>query len=342
MQKGERVFRLFVPTHQDTPKPVHPAMRAFDHPAPCFEPRFALEFFGFCTPRKDMRREPKFCQDIAHFLIAVAFVQTHALRVCHRGCRALDHEAVERRPHQFHIMPIGPIHRHPQRHAVALGQQAALDAAVGAVGRIGTSFFPLRGALWSWRHPCSARPSQCLATRQTGPLLLSRGLRKRPLRPMPESDHGPWIWHITRSAAGRPIGSPCGARRKWHQHSDDPARAAVRPQSDADSHALGARVAGQPTGHRKCETRSSCDCLVCVYVSVVVVVMSSCRKYTSYSDRLLARLYPFGIRSTVNKHLGLRSTTRIFECLVQQPTFKKCKLLTINGLYYQAFKPRQN
>ena len=51
------------------------------------------------------------------------------------------------------------------------------------------------------------------------------------------------------------------------------------------------------------------------------------------------RLWPFGIRGIVNKRLGFQFGTWVFECRLFHPTFKKCKLLTINGLYCQGFKP---
>ena len=56
----------------------------------------------------------------------------------------------------------------------------------------------------------------------------------------------------------------------------------------------------------------------------------------------LARLYPFRKRSIANKHLGFSFDTRVFECPVKQPTLKKCKLPTFNGLYYQRFRPYRN
>jgi hypothetical protein len=104
---------------------------------------------------------------------------------------------------------------------VALRPQTALDPAFGAVGRIRPGFFPLQAAPWSSRRPCSARPSQCPGARQTVPPPLASVARKRPLRPTPETGHGQWIWHITRSGAGLPTGIPSGGRKTWHRHSGD-------------------------------------------------------------------------------------------------------------------------
>jgi hypothetical protein len=61
-----------------------------------------------------------------------------------------------------------------------------------------------------------------------------------------------------------------------------------------------------------------------------------------YPNTTFARLYPFRKRSIANKHLGFSFDTRVFECPVKQPTLKKCKLPTFNGLYYQRFRPYRN
>jgi hypothetical protein len=109
----------------------------------------------------------KFLQGITDVLIVITFVQAHALWLLTRGLRALDNDAIERSPHQFHVMPVRPLNRQSKRHAVAFGQQAALDPAFGAVGRIGAGFFPRRVAPWSSPRPCSARPNQSPSVRQT-------------------------------------------------------------------------------------------------------------------------------------------------------------------------------
>src|SRR5215471_7868032 len=123
---------LFVPAYQDAPKTVHPRMRPLYHPAACLLARLLLDRLGFLAPRPNMRGEPKLLQDIAHFLIIVAFVEAHALRLRHRWLRALDDHTVERGPHQFHVMPVGAIDHQPNGDAVPLSQQTALDPAFGA------------------------------------------------------------------------------------------------------------------------------------------------------------------------------------------------------------------
>src|SRR5262249_25860624 len=154
--------------------------------------RLLFDRLCFLATRPNMRGEPKLLQDIAHFLIIVAFVEAHALRLRHRWLRALDDHTVERGPHQFHVMPVGAIDHQPNGDAVPLRQQTALDPAFGAVGGVWAGFFPPREALWSSRRPCSASASQCLAARQTGLPLFAKVSRRPPLLPIAETGRAQW------------------------------------------------------------------------------------------------------------------------------------------------------
>src|SRR5712691_3467601 len=276
MQKGEIVFRLFVPAHQDAPKAVHPRVGALDDPAPGFLACLVFDCLSFLATRPSMRGETKLRQDIAHFLIVIAFVEAHALRLLLRGHRALGDHTVDRGPYQFHVMPVGALHRQPNRHAVAFGQQAALDPTFGAVGRIRAGFFPPQAAPWSSRRPCSASASQCPVARQTVPPPLARVSRRRLRRPTPETGRGRWIWHTIRSDSRLPIGSRYGERKTWHRHSGDLVRVDARHQSGGCSPVPGAAVRGQPRAPQRYGTRWSCGCWVyeSVYVSLVVVMYS--------------------------------------------------------------------
>src|SRR5262245_761494 len=220
MQKGQIMLRLFVPAYQDAPKAVHPRMRPLHDPAPRALARLIFDRLCFLTTRPNMCGESKLRHDIAHFLIVVPFIETQALRLRRRWLRALDDEAVERGPHQFHIVPVSTSPHQSNRDTMALSQQTALDPAFGAIGGIGTSS-PPRVAPWSARRPCSASASQCLAARHTGLPPLARGAGTRPPQPTPETGRGRWIWHIIRSAAALPIGSLSAGRKKWHRRSDD-------------------------------------------------------------------------------------------------------------------------
>ena len=174
-------------------------------------------------------------------------------------------------------MPVGALHHQPDGHPVALGQQAALDPAFGAIRSDWAGSSPPQAGPWSSRRPCSARPSQCRAARQTVPHPPARGSRRPPLRPTPETDRARWIWHITRSDSRAPIGSRCEARKKWHRHSGDPGPVGRPPPKRWVVHRTGS--SGARTAHSaSSEMRNpwSCGCWGHVRVFVLVLVMYSC------------------------------------------------------------------
>src|SRR5262245_60944361 len=164
MEKGQIMFRLFVPAHQNTPTAVHPRVDPLHDPPPRSEPCLLRQRLGLLASGTDMGREPELVQQLPYLVILIAVVQAHALCLLRYGLWPFDHEAVERAPHQFHVMPVGPIDRQPNRYAAAFGQQAALDPAFGAVGRIRPGFFPPRGVPWSSPRPCTASPTPCPST----------------------------------------------------------------------------------------------------------------------------------------------------------------------------------
>src|SRR4029453_16311898 len=213
--------RLFIPAYQDTSEAVHPRVGPLHHPPPGLLACFLFDCLCFLATRPNMGGEPKLLQNIAHFLIVIPFVEAHTLRLRLCWLRALDDQAVERGPHQFHVMAIGTLPHQAKGDAVALSQQTAFDPAFGAIGRVGAGFFPLPGVPWSWRRPCLASSSQCPVARQTAPPPFARVLRRPPLRPIAETGHARWTWDITRSGSRLPIGIPSGGRKKWHRHSGD-------------------------------------------------------------------------------------------------------------------------
>ena len=67
-----------IPAHQNAPKTVHPALRAFDNPAPRAFARLLRQFFGFLTTTAHMGGQATFLEEGAHFRIIIAFIQAHA------------------------------------------------------------------------------------------------------------------------------------------------------------------------------------------------------------------------------------------------------------------------
>jgi len=229
-------------------------MRALHHPASGSEAGVAFNCPGFFPTRPDVGRKAKFPQGVLHFLIVVAFVQTHPLRVVLGRTWPLHYQALYGLLNQSHVMPIGPCHGQADRYAVSFGQQAAFDTALGAVGGIGPRFFPLQEELLSSPHPCSASSSLALSGHQTVPPRLS--ITSGRLRPPPilETDHGPWNEDTNRRHLTLPTDSPYARRRKWRRRTADRGLGGVPRQSDACSYAWAARAPTPPTVHRQLET----------------------------------------------------------------------------------------
>lgn len=98
MEKGPIVFRLFVPTDHEAPNAVHPRMGPLDGPAPSPLARLVFERLRCLATRPHRGREPKLRQDLASFLIVIAWVEAPARGVRLRGRRAFGDEAVEGGP----------------------------------------------------------------------------------------------------------------------------------------------------------------------------------------------------------------------------------------------------
>jgi hypothetical protein len=74
-------------------------------------------------------------------------------------------------------MPVGLSNDHPERHAMGLGHQTALDAAFGAIGGMGARFFPPSGAVLSAPSRLSqAQSIPCSSSNWATPACQSFGL----------------------------------------------------------------------------------------------------------------------------------------------------------------------
>src|SRR5215207_6640490 len=147
-------------------------------------------------------------------------------------------------------MPIGACDHQPQRHPVSLGQQAALDAPFGAVGRIGPGFFPPQAALSSSPHPYSTNSSPAPSGHQTAPPQLSTTSGILRLSPILGTDHAPWNGDTNRSSPRPPTDTRYGVRRKSHRHTVDPGSGVSLRQSDAGCGASAAAAQAPPTIRR--------------------------------------------------------------------------------------------
>src|SRR6266545_1591297 len=256
---------LLLPAHQDAPKAVHPTVAAFNNPAAGALTSLTRDLLGFFATCANVGRKAKLRQDRPHLVVVIAFVQTHALRLLCAGFGTRNHDAFDRGTQQFHVVPVGAVNRQPNRDAVALGQQAALDAALGAVGRIGAGLFPPRAALWSLPRPYSASSSQSLSAHRSVRRRLARASQTHQLRPIPESGPGRWTWRTTRSGSGPPTGNPFGTHKRSHRRRRDRAHAVAHRRSGGYLRAPAVAAPVRPRVHRRCGSPWWCGCLGCAH-----------------------------------------------------------------------------
>src|SRR5262249_1649123 len=147
-------------------------------------------------------RETKLLSNFAHFVVVIPFVQAQSLRLSRRrlGAFGVGWNTLQRFPRQLHVVAIGAVHRHADRNAAGLDQQAAFDTLLRAIGRVFACLFPPRGVLSSGTRPCSAKTNQglsglgrplgphptCFETRPRAPIL---GSGRAPSNP------GKTWWH---------------------------------------------------------------------------------------------------------------------------------------------------
>ena len=163
-----------------------------------------LHGLGFFPPGPNVGREANLLQRVAHFRVVVPFVQTHPLRALLRRAGAFDYQAVHGLLDQLHVMPIGARHSQADRDPLGFGQQAAVDAPFGAVGRMGAGFFPRRAALSSSLPPYSTRATRSPSNPHTVPPRLSTTLAIPRRPPILETAHAPWKGDTTRSVSHAP------------------------------------------------------------------------------------------------------------------------------------------
>lgn len=279
-------FWGFFSADEEATKAVHPTVRAFHHPAAGAEARFSFERDCFFTPGADVGGEAKLGHDVTHVLVVIAFVQTPPLGGFGGGFGARHPHAFQGFAGQLQVMSVGTGHRQAHRHAVPLGQQAALDSGLAAIRRMGTGFFPRRAGPWSSPRPSAARPRRSLATRQTARCPLARGPETPPLPPPPGTDRAPLNARLIRSDPGLAMGSPCAARRRWQPRRLDPVDGDARRQNDACSLAPAAAVPTPPIRHLKPENPWSSGCSAGGHAFAWRKVLCSFAYSTRYSDRL--------------------------------------------------------
>ncbi len=252
MEHGDIVLRLLAPPDQNPAKTVHPAMRTLHDPTPRFPTSPPLDLLGLLAAGLDVRREAEVRQDLSDLVLVIPLIQAQALRLLGAGLGALDGDALQGCRGQLHVVAVGPVHGQPDRDAVALDQQAALDALLGTVGGIFPGLFLPRGVPWSCTRPGSATSSRCPSARRIRSALSSTSPGRHLRRPTPGSGQGRWSRGRTWSRPALSTGSRFAGQRRWHPDKLGRGCAAGHRRSDACSRAWARGTQSPARGHRGC------------------------------------------------------------------------------------------
>src|SRR5579871_1364880 len=256
MQQRQIVFGLLAPADENAAEAVHPTVRPLHDPTPRLIPCLPLERLSLLPPCLDVGREAELRDEGADLVVVIAFIHTHPLRRVGAGPGAFGvvGDTLQRGFDQLHVVAVGAVHRYPDRDAVGLDQQAALDAPFGPVGRVFPGLFPPRGVPWSCTRPYSATTSRCLSSRRRPSDPSPTGPGRRPPSPSVGSGRGRWNRGRSGWRRGPSTDSRCGARRGWPPCRRGRGWAVCRRRRDAGSPAAGST--------RRCSPRDRPECSI--------------------------------------------------------------------------------
>src|SRR5215510_5840845 len=226
MQKPQVVTYFFVPAEQHAPEAIHPAMRALHDPPPGFETGLVLQGLSFLAPRSDMGCEPELVQQVSHLVVVIAFVQTHPLGSLCWGLRSFHGSTLDRLACQFDLITVRTVHGQTDRHATAVGEDAALGADRAAVRGVLAHLFPPQGGLGSLPRPSPARPSQSPARHHMPPSPVPLRPQKRLPPPTLGNGDGRHYWNTSSSCSAHSTGTRYAAQKRWHPSLCDHRRGA--------------------------------------------------------------------------------------------------------------------
>ncbi len=135
MKEGQIVFRLFLPTYQDAPKAVHPAVGSLIDPAPCTIARHPQRL-PFLAPAQDMvvealrRYRPSYAGRV------VPLVGTEVPFLLLRWVGNRQGQAVNQCVHFRGVVHVRTRDRQADGHALPFGHEVALRPSFAPVGRV--------------------------------------------------------------------------------------------------------------------------------------------------------------------------------------------------------------
>ena len=122
MEHREEVPDALLPSDQDPSKAIHPRMRPLDNPSARTLTEFALQLSSFLAAASDVSGVAEFGGELADLIKVESLVEAESLRTSAGGLGSIDVDALDRRPRQFHVMPVGAVHRETDRNAARVGQ----------------------------------------------------------------------------------------------------------------------------------------------------------------------------------------------------------------------------
>jgi len=189
-------------------------MGSFDHPSPSFESRLRSFRIGFFPPLFHVRGVLAIQNGFHRGLSFVTGIRTYILGMGGRGLGPGNHDTVQGRNQEHHIIDVGRAADDRERDATPVGEDAALASI----------FFPDR---WGWDrrilepkalypalHRCIANPRQCPPFGHIPPVRPARSSRKTRLAASFENTDE-WRWRCHIPSARLSTGSRCATHKRW-------------------------------------------------------------------------------------------------------------------------------
>jgi hypothetical protein len=154
MQESNISFRFLIPTDQNAPKTIQPTMSSLHYPTSGTFSSFFFDLLPFFATRADMCCKAKFFQQVSHFRIIVAFIQTHILLLLSGRFRSFYHNVFKGVAYHLHILAVGTLDRQSNRNTMSFRQHTPFYATFCPIRWVGSAFFFRPMALSPWHHPC--------------------------------------------------------------------------------------------------------------------------------------------------------------------------------------------
>lgn len=165
MEESLVIFRLLLPTNENSSKAIHPGVESFDDPTPSAA---AVQAFGVLLVAtgldvRDIAPSASFSTDNVRIESLIA---AKMLRTARGRTGAAKRNAIKRGAEELLIVSVRAIHRQAQRHAPAIGQHRALNTRLAPIRRVWPGFFPRPREPWWSRRPDFAISIGCHGVRR--------------------------------------------------------------------------------------------------------------------------------------------------------------------------------